>query len=92
MSRSIHATRNEYGRESRFRYAAGDVRDRRLEIYREQLRKKRCIKEGVRRERGAPPPADLPPAAAEAVPVQVVDEGRYIHYPASPDDHLRAPG
>jgi tetratricopeptide (TPR) repeat protein len=89
MSRSIHSTYNDYGREKRSRYATPEAREERLEALRQEIRKKRRVKRRVGQGRGAPPWADLPPVAAEAVPIRVVEEGPWVHYPASPDD-LRA--
>ena len=59
-----------------------------LEQLYEELGKKRRIKEQVKAERHRQPaPASL--IAPEAIPIRVLDEGEFIHYPASPDD-LRA--
>src|SRR5262249_39613447 len=83
------STHNEYRREKRSRYAAPEVQEERLAALREQIRKKRRVKQGARQERSAPPWVDLPPVAPEAVPVRIIEQGSWIHYPASPDD-LRA--
>jgi hypothetical protein len=49
---------------------------------------KRAIKSAVREEREAPRRAE-PPVDPDAIPIRVLDEGEFVHYPASPDD-LRA--
>lgn len=86
MSRSIHTTRNDLYRESDFEYANREARRARLSEILEGLGEKRRIKRKVRRERGAPSSAPLPPVAPEAVPIDVVERAPWIHYPASPAD------
>lgn len=86
MSRSIHSTHNEYRRERAYRYTDGDAQHVRLEAIRERIQKKRRIKSQVRDERGRLPLADLPPVAVDAIPVNIIEQGKWIHYPASPAD------
>lgn len=84
MSRSIHSTHNEYRRERRFRYADEDAQHEHLQAIRESIETKQRIKSQVRSERGKLPPANLPPAAPEAIPINIIEQGEWIHYPASP--------
>lgn len=86
MSRSIHSTYREYGREMRHRYAQDELRSARLDAIGERIRTKRRIKQAVRGERSPQVPADLPPVPPEAIPIEVLDAGDRIHYPASADD------
>ncbi|TMA59646.1 MAG: hypothetical protein E6J80_03400, partial [Deltaproteobacteria bacterium] len=85
MSRSIHRTRRELEIEERFDYADSQQRHLRLERLREQLAHKRCIKEQVKKERRE---VDVVPLATspESIPIRTLDEGEFIHYPATVDD------
>ncbi len=86
MSRSIHSTRNEFRRELLYRYADGASRRERLTVIHKEIQKKRRIKSRVRTERAIPPPADLPLAPPDAIRIDIVERGGWIHYPASPAD------
>jgi tetratricopeptide (TPR) repeat protein len=71
--------------EERADYADREKRAAQLERLREELGKKRRIKSQVRdgRSRQPEPP---PPVAPEAIHIRVLEEGEFIHYPASPAD------
>ena len=87
MSRSIHATRAELERERLWRWSDPLVRRKRLREVARALAKKRCIKEEVRRERAgdAVAPRSVP-LDVTALPVHVLDQGEWIHHPATEAD------
>lgn len=83
MSRSIHTTRRILLREKRFEYADPEKRAERVQSLHQELQQKRWIKEQISEGRQALP---VLPTSPEDIPVRILNEGKYIHYPASMDD------
>jgi hypothetical protein len=86
MSRSIHATWAEWRAVKYVHYADEEVQEKRMASIANQVFTKRRIKARVRSDRARPPLADLPPLDPDALPIEVVNQADWIHYPASPDD------
>lgn len=83
MSRSIHTTRRALLQEKRFDYADPEKRADRVRILDQELQQKRWIKEQVTEERRAVP---LLPTSPDDIPIRLLDEGKYLHYPAGVED------
>jgi tetratricopeptide (TPR) repeat protein len=90
MSRSIHVTRRQLAELRRVSAADRTPNRESFHRFREELGldRKHRIRELVAMERKLPGRV-LAPAPSEAIPVQLRDEGPYVHYPATPGD-LRA--
>ena len=88
MSRSIHTTRKTVGKLARKKFADDKKRSEALVRARRELRRKRLTKRQVLAERrqSEPPLAGTAPCV---IPIEVHNQGSFVHYAASPDD-LRA--
>jgi tetratricopeptide (TPR) repeat protein len=88
MSRSIHTTRKAVGKLARKKFADVKQRSAALAKARRELRRKRLAKRQVLAERrqSEPPLAGTAPCV---IPIEVHNQGPFVHYAASPDD-LRA--
>src|SRR6185436_4288863 len=89
MSRSIHTTHGDLSREKRCSYSSKELHRQRLRELASAIGKKQRIKLHSRQDRRKRRAADVGPLATDEIPIEVVDEGPWIHYPAAPDD-LRA--
>lgn len=90
MSRSIHTTRRSIKEEEHLIYSdsTADRHTEKLEQLRKDLAKKRRIKKQVKKERlNAEQPSQS--ISLESIPICVLDEGEFIHYPATPTDILK---
>lgn len=88
MSRSIHTTRQSYLNERKYQFRDEEIKKTRLKSLRDDLRRKRLLKEGKLLSRKL---ANLNFATTEAldstaIPIKVMDKNEFIHYPASKDD------
>ena len=88
MSRSIHTTHRSIDAALQKEYATPEAKLEAYEKAHGQLRRKRLIKRQVKAERKrARPP--LQGTAISTIPIEVRDEGSFVHHGASPED-LRA--
>lgn len=88
MSRSIHTTRRGIEEAKKADYADREVRAAEIAKLRKQLATKRRTKSKVDTERRRGDDEGLH-SPIESIPIQVCDEGEFVHFPASADD-LRA--
>jgi tetratricopeptide (TPR) repeat protein len=86
MSRSIHATRNEYRRRKKFRYADDAAQEKDLADLRDELIAKQAIKQQVRDERADPLPGDLPPVDPASIPIRFLERGPALCHAVSEAD------
>lgn len=84
MSRSIHTTHRDYERARRFKYDSPEIRTKRLKRIADDLRLKRRVKKAAIRSHNLRLPEQ--PIHPDAIPIRVLDEGEFVHYPASPED------
>src|SRR5438552_10474574 len=85
MSRSIHTTRRTFARLRARKFSTPEARLDALKKARRQLARKRLAKRQVRSERKRSPPP-LAGTAVATILVEVLDQGRFVHYPAAPSD------
>lgn len=88
MSRSIHATRVDFRRELRFNFTDPKAKRAHLKRLATGIARKRDIKAFTREVRETPRWIDLPPAAPDTIPIEVVERKPCIYYAASPSDLL----
>jgi tetratricopeptide (TPR) repeat protein len=85
MSRSIHTTRRSIKKIFKGEFPNREERKKALDKAIEELTRKRWIKRQVKKERNSPPaPQAAPPALA--IPINIQDQGPFIHYSASIED------
>ena len=85
MSRSIHTTRRDLGEAHRAVYRDQAKKRQDLRRLLKVLYRKRLTKDLVREDRRAPS-GNSPIGVVDAVKIRIVDQGRYIHYPAGVAD------
>ncbi len=85
MSRSIHTTHRHLEEVHRSVYHDRDRKREEIRRLRDSLEQKRTIKERVLEERQLPPAHDGV-GKPEGIPIHVVDQGNYVHYPAGVED------
>lgn len=85
MSRSIHTTRHNIEEMKCWNFSDSERRKRLIVELEEQAAIKRRTKRRVKEDRSC---FEMPlqPVDVEQIPIVVNDTGKYIHYPASPDD------
>lgn len=88
MSRSIHTTRRTLAKVRASDFANEDDKTNAIAEQRRRLRRKRRIKWLVDAERRREKPP-LAGSAISTIPIEVLDEGDFVHHPATLDD-LRA--
>lgn len=87
MSRSIHHTRKTLIENGKFDYSDDSLKKGEMQKIWSNLSKKQRIKQGALAERSKPP-EPLPEALPDSIPITILDQGPYIHYPATPQDIL----
>jgi hypothetical protein len=85
MSRSIHTTRHTVVALSRKKFSSADAKQAALKEAFADLARKRRIKRQVSEERAQTGPP-LEGVALETIPVEVLDEGKFVHHGASARD------
>lgn len=85
MSRSIHTTRKHLHELEGADFASREERQRRVDHARQALVRKGAVKSQVL---GSRTPRHMleAPSGVESIPVEVRDEGEFVHYPASAED------
>lgn len=90
MSRSFHSTIREFIKEKNYKYSNDDIREENLDNIREEIYRKRATKKKTIDSRkysyinsGCSEKSDL-----ITIPIEIKDEGKYIHFPASKEDIL----
>jgi hypothetical protein len=89
MSRSFHSTIRKYIKENNYKYSNKNTKEENLNKIREEILRKRTTKKKAVTHRKQ---SDINISAenfnSKAILVKVIDDGEYIHFPASKEDIL----
>lgn len=84
MSRSFHTTRKDVGREEDHRYSSDSTRVDNINKLKAELEKKHTTKWQTKSLRNDN--ISLPITPIDAIPIEIKDSSKYLHYPAGPAD------